>query len=65
MQIHCILFVSIVLQLREVLKYLDREEKEISLIGDSNCDLKYIKSTNCKQLKLIYSKYQLEQWIEW
>jgi len=35
--------------LREILKCLDREEKEIILIGDTNCDLKCSKNANAKQ----------------
>ena len=34
--------------LRGILKDPDREEKEIILIGDTNCDLKCSKSTNAK-----------------
>ena len=37
--------------LREILKGLDREEKEIILIGNTNCDLKCSKNANAKQLK--------------
>ena len=44
--------------LREILKGLDREK-----IGDTNCDLKCSKNTNAKQLKSIYSEYQLVQLI--
>jgi len=50
--------------LREILKGLDREEKEIILIGDTNCDLKCSKNANAKQLKSIYSEYQLVQLIK-
>ena len=50
--------------LREILKSLDREEKEIILIGDTNCDLKCSKNANAKQLKSIYSEYQLVQLIK-
>ena len=46
------------------MKELDREEKEIILIGDTNCDFKCSKNANAKQLKLIYSEYQLEQLIK-
>ena len=49
--------------IREVLKALEKEGKEIILIGDTNCDFKCSKSANAKQLKLIYSEYQLEQFI--
>ena len=50
--------------LREILKGLDREEKEITLIGDTNCDLKCSKNANAKQLKSIYYEYQLVQLIK-
>ena len=50
--------------LREILKVLDIEEKEIILIGDTNCDLKCSKNANAKQLKSIYSEYQLVQLIK-
>ena len=50
--------------LREVLKNLDREGKEIIFIGDTNCDLKGNQSSNANKLKAIYSEYQLEQLIK-
>ena len=50
--------------LREILKGLDREEKEAILIGDTNFDLKCCKNANAKQLKSIYSEYQLVQLIK-
>ena len=43
--------------LREILKGLDRAEKEIILIGDTNCDLQCSKNANSKQLKSICSEY--------
>ena len=43
--------------LREILKGLNREKKEIILIGDTNCDLKCSKNASAKQLKSIYSEY--------
>ena len=45
--------------LREILNGLDRELKEIILIGDTNCDLKCSKSATSKQLNSTYSKCQL------
>ena len=39
-------------------------EKEIILIGDTDCDLRCRKNANAKQLQLIYSEYQLEQLIK-
>lgn len=50
--------------LREILKNLDKEDKEVILIGDTNCDFKNAKNANAKKLKLIYSEYQLEQLIK-
>ena len=50
--------------LREILKNLDKGEKETILIGDTNCDFKNEKNANTKKLKLIYSEYQLEQLIK-
>ena len=50
--------------LREIVKGLDREEKETILIGDTKCDLKCSQNANAKQLKSIYSEYQLVQLIK-
>ena len=44
--------------LREILKGLDREK-----IGNTNCDLNCSNNANAKQLKSIYSEYQLLQLI--
>ena len=49
--------------LRDVLKEADREEKQIILVGDTNCDLKSHQNSNTKQLKMIYSQYQFEQLV--
>ena len=49
--------------LREVLKNLDRDSKDIIFIGDTICDLKNSQSSNAKKLTAIYSEYQLEQLI--
>ena len=43
--------------LREVLKNLDRDGKEIIFVGDTNCDLKSNQSSNANKLKAIYSEY--------
>ena len=48
---------------REVLKCLDAEDREIVLLGDTNCDLKSSKNPNAKQLRQLYSEYQLQQMI--
>ena len=50
--------------LREVLKKLDKDSKEIILVGDTNCDLKNNQSSNTKKLTAIYSEYQLEKLIK-
>ena len=49
--------------LRDLLKEANKEEKEIILIGDRNCDLKNPQNSNTKKLKMIYSEYQFEQLI--
>ena len=51
-------------KLREVLKNLDKDSKEIILVGDTNCDLKNNQSSNTKKLTAISSEYQLEQLIK-
>ena len=48
---------------REVLKCLDSEDREIMLLGDTNCDFKSSKNANAKQLRQLYSEYQLQQMI--
>ena len=50
--------------LREILRKLDKEEKEISLVGDTNCDIMDHINANAKKLKLVYSEYQLTQLIK-
>ena len=50
--------------LREVLKNLVYDGKEIIFVGDTNCDLKNNKSSNTKIMAVIYSEYQLEQLIK-
>ena len=49
--------------LRNILKEVDKEEKEIILIGDTNCDLKNNQNANAKKLKMIYSEFQFAQLI--
>ena len=49
--------------LRELMQKLDAEEKEIILVGDTNCDYKKPKDCNTRKLKLIYSEFQFEQFI--
>ena len=51
------------IKLTEILKNLDNEEKETMLIGDTNCNLKATGNSSAKNLKLIYSEYQLEKLI--
>ena len=50
--------------LREILRQLEREDKEIILCGDTNYDLKDPKNKNTKLLKQLYNEYQLEQLIK-
>ena len=50
--------------LRDTLRQLDKEEKEIILIGDTNCDIASKQNSNTKRLKAIYSEYQLEQLVK-
>ena len=46
-------------ELEKILKRLESDEKEIILIGDTNCDFKNNKNANSKKPKSIYSEYQL------
>ena len=50
--------------LRNELKNLDQTEKEIILVGDTNCDFKCIQNSNANKLKFIYSEFQLEQLVK-
>ena len=50
-------------KLRNELKILDQDEKEIILVGDKNCDFKCSQNSNAKKLKFVYSEFQLEQLI--
>ena len=50
--------------LRNELKNLDHTEKEIILVGDTNCDFKCNGNSNANKLKYIYSELQLEQLIK-
>ena len=47
--------------LRETLGILDKEGKEIILVGDTSCNFKDRNNANTKTLKFIYSEYQIEQ----
>ena len=49
--------------LRDILRKVDKEEKEMILIGDTNCDFKNNQNANAKKLKTIYSKFQFTQLI--
>ena len=49
--------------LRSRLKEVDKEEKEIILIGDNNCDFKNNQNANTKKLKMTYSEFQFAQLI--
>ncbi len=51
--------------LRIILSFLDEEEKEIILIGDTNCDFKNnTKNQNTKSLKSIYRELQMTQLVK-
>ena len=51
--------------LRKFLKKLDRDEREIILVGDTNCDFKgSLLSSNAKKLQSVYAEYQIEQQIK-
>ena len=47
-----------------IIKELDKEDKEIILIGDTNCDFKDRCDANTIKLELIYSEFQMEQFIK-
>ena len=49
--------------LRDILRKVDKEEKEMILIGDTNCDFKNNQNANAKKLKTIYSEFQFTQLI--
>ncbi len=49
--------------LERYLGEIDKEGKEIILMGDTNCDFKNNTNANTKRLNCIYSEYQLEQLI--
>ena len=51
--------------LREFLKKLDSDEKEIILVGDTNCDFRGSPlSSNAKKLQSAYAEYQIGQLIK-
>ena len=50
--------------LRAILTRLNKQDKELILIRDTNCDLMDNKNANAKRLKQVYSEFQLEQLIE-
>ena len=47
-----------------ILTRLDRQDKEIIFIGDTNCDLMDYRNANTKKLQQVYSEFQLEQLIK-
>ena len=51
-------------KLTKVLSDLDKDEKGIIVVGDTNCDFNDSKNTNAKKLGLLYSEYHLEQLIK-
>ena len=50
--------------LEGILRKLDSEDKEVILIGDTNCDLKSHSDWNTKRLKSLYSFFQFEKQIK-
>ena len=50
--------------LEGISRKLDSEDKEVILIGDTNCDLKSQSDWNTKRLKSLYSFFQFEQQIK-
>ncbi len=50
--------------LRGTISELDKAGKETILIGDTNCDFKNSADANTKQLKHVYSEFQIEQLIK-
>ena len=50
--------------LKNVLSKLDAEEKEIYLMGDTNCDFKKPNEGPARQLNSIYNEFQFEQQIK-
>ena len=62
--------VDIFFKLEKVTSYFDREEKEIILLGDINCDLKTVKQNeqsaegNSKHICRIYELFNCQQLIE-
>ena len=51
-------------KIRDIIKELEQDEKEIIIVGDTNCDFKNMSDGNSKQLQQIYSEYRLEQLIK-
>ena len=50
--------------LREIFRQFEREDQEILLFSDANCELKDAKNKNTQQLKQFCNEYQLEQLIK-
>ena len=48
-------------KLRNEVKVLDQDEKELILVGDTSCEFKCNQNSNATKLNLIYSEFQLEQ----
>ena len=47
-------------KIRDIIKELKQDEKEIIIVGDTNCDFKNMSDGNSKQLQQVYSEYRLE-----
>ena len=62
--------VDIFFKLEKVISYFERKEKEIILLGDTNCDLKTVKQNeqsaegNSKHICRIYELFNFQQLIE-
>ena len=50
--------------LRNELKNLDQNEKEMILVDDTNCDFRCNQNSNANKLKFISSEFQIEQLIK-
>ena len=51
-------------KLRETPGIIDKEGKEILLVGDTSCDFKDKNDAIANKLKFFYSEYQMEQLID-
>ena len=49
--------ISIFEKIWDIINELEQDEKEIVIVGDTNCDFKNMSDGNLKQLQQIYSEY--------